>query len=403
MSDLDDPWLIVRQELHNRLADQENLVRAILSGRRRNHQPPADRIDIRPVRIKGQLMLQLVATHNGHIETKNHSFSELSSLELFDSGFANFIIETSTERYEVRVGKKGQVFAKSSRVDLIPNYEHDQKKNRILEESDPFLVAVGISDSSGRVKPSVRDKYLQVEEFLKILEASARLLSNQNGVLRLVDLGCGHAYLTFAAARYFQMLGREISFIGVDVNIQSRTHNEAIAQALRINEKVQFVDSAINAFPVREVDIAIALHACDTATDDALAWAVAASAQVILAAPCCHHDLHQQINQKRAAIDGLAELFEHGILKVRVIDALTDSFRAALLEIAGFKADIFEFISGDHTNRNLMIRAVRSGEGGVSSQRQARKLREYRHTCSLWGVKPAMEPRLQLGDFRATD
>lgn len=411
MSDFEEQWLLAKRELLTRLSDQEHLVRAVFSGRRRNHQPSADRIDVRPVKLKERLMLQMVSTKEGSVDTKNHTFDEFKSLELLDSGFANFLVETTSEGYEVRVGKKGQVFTKSSRVNLVPDYQHDQKKHRMLQESDPFLIAAGISDSSGRIKPSMRDKYLQVEEFLRILESSVRALANQKSELRLVDLGCGHAYLTFAAARYFQLVGREISFVGVDVNANSRRHNEGIARALGIEDKVRFIDSAISSFPVHEVDIAIALHACDTATDDALAWAVSADAHAILAAPCCHHDLHRQMNKNRVAPDGMKQLFEHGILKVRVIDALTDSLRAALLELAGYKAEVFEFISGDHTNRNLMIRAVRSGdlrlmsksEAGSWTERQAQQLREYRHTCQIWGVKPALESRLRLGDTHDSD
>lgn len=413
LSEPDGRWPEVKAEFLARLSDQRNFVRAVLSGRRRNHRTEFDRVDVRPVLIKEQLLLHVTFSRDGQTTAKNQNLEEFVALQLLDSGFANFLVETRTESYEVRIGKRGQVFAKSARVNLIPDYHHDQQKRRLLEESDPYLKAVGISDSSGRVKPSMQDKYRQVEEFLRILEVSARPLSKVSHVdapLTLIDLGCGHAYLTFAAARFFQKAGHDFSLIGIDVKPESREHNERIARELGIQEQVRFIDSAIGAYPVHHVDIAIALHACDTATDDALAWAVKAEANLILAAPCCHHDLHAQIERGsvgQQVMRALPQIFEHGILTVRVVDALTDALRAALLGIAGYKAEVFEFISGDHTARNLMIRAVRSDDLMRAEKRNlsrvGEQVREYRHTCEAWGVKPALESRLQLGVIRDSD
>lgn len=395
-----EKWLTVKEEMLRRISDENNFVRAVFSGRRRNFQPEFDRIDIRIVRIKEDTFWQVVSTKEKDVNTKNYSLTDFKSLALIDSGFANFVVESRSERLEVRVGKKGQVFRRSTRINAEPSYEHDHKKKRVLQENDSFLMAVGISDGSGKIKPSMRDKYLQVEEFLRILEKSLDVVETSSQKMRVVDLGCGHAYLTFATFRYFQLRGTDVSLVGVDVKPETRIRNEKIVGALGISNSVQFVDSTIANFEPHEVDLVIALHACDTATDDALAWAVTAGAKVILAAPCCHHDLHKQV---AGAPESLREIFAHGILKVRQLDLLTDALRAKILELVGYKAEVFEFISGDHTARNLMIRAIRKKSLPAGAESELRKLDEYRKACSLWGIQPALAARLELGELPSTD
>lgn len=343
---------------------------------------------------------QMVFSNGAQVYTKNYSLEEFMQLDLPQDGFANFLVETKSERFEVRVGKKGQVFSKTTQVNLQPSLEHDHQKTRYLAENDPLLIAVGISDFAGRIKPSMRDKYLQVEEFLRIVEKSIEGMFDDEDVVRLVDLGCGHAYLTFATLRYFQLHNRKVSLVGVDAKSEMRDRNQRIADDLGVSSDVQFVDATIGAFPTREADVVVALHACDTATDDAMAWAVNAGAKVILAAPCCHHDLHKQVKK---IPEGLSEIRDHGILRVRQLDILTDALRAKILFFAGYKADVFEFISGDHTARNLMIRATRDQQIQQDSGVAVEKIREYRHTCSLWGVKPALEVRLKLDAFKSGD
>lgn len=393
-------WKATKGELFARIGDTDNFVRAVFSGRRRNYQLQNERIDIRPVKIKSERKFHVVSTSGNLVDTKNYNLEQLIALDLLEAGFANFLVETRSERLEVRVGKRGQVFSKISRVNLESSFEHDHQKKRYLAENDPLLIAVGISDAGGRIKPSMRDKYLQVEEFLRIVDNSIGNLVDDREVIRLVDLGCGHAYLTFATLRFFQLHDRKVSLVGVDAKSEMRDRNQRIADDLGVSSDVQFVDATIGAFPTQDVDVVVALHACDTATDDAMAWAVIAGAKVILAAPCCHHDLHKQV--KRGP-DGLSEIFDHGILRVRQLDILTDALRAKILTIAGYKADVFEFISGDHTARNLMIRATRDHQIQQGSEAVAEKLREYRHTCSRWGVKPALEVRLKLDAVKSGD
>ncbi len=182
-------WALVKDDIYKRLIATEDLVRAVFSGRRRNFQPPADRIDVRPVLIKGVVRLTLDFTTDETVITKNYLPGEFEGLTLLDSGFSNFLIETRNESLEIRIGKKGKIFRKVSRTNLVPTYEHDRGKKRILPENDPYLIAVGISDVVGKVKPSMRDKYLQVEEFLKIIETSVAALEKTSDPIRVIDLG----------------------------------------------------------------------------------------------------------------------------------------------------------------------------------------------------------------------
>ena len=386
-----DEWSNVKKEIIRRITDEKNFVRAVFSGRRRNFQPSVERIDIKPVLIKEQIVLQVNSLTGVNSSTENLTFLEFKKLDLPEVGFANFLVETRSESLQVRIGKRGQIFSKVSRAELEPDYQHDKKKKRILDEDDPFLRAVGISDFTGKVKPSMRDKYLQVDEFLKVIERSAEKLMDSKKAIRLVDLGCGHAYLTFAAYRYFQLNGRAVDFVGVDIRESSRARNQKISEELGISTNVSFIASEIKEFDGEKFDVAIALHACDTATDDALAWAINNEVELVLAAPCCHHDLHTQVKEfpKDVAI-----LAHDGILATRQLDLLTDEIRAQILRLMGYKTDVFEFISGDHTARNLMIRGVRSARSS-----SAEELSEYRHICQSWGVKPALEARLKLGSL----
>jgi SAM-dependent methyltransferase len=398
MADLEqtsDQWQATMGEIYQRILDENSFVRAVFSGRRRNFQPSVERIDIKPVLLKEKLFLQINSSVGSTNLTKNIPHAEFAALNLLAEGYSNILVETRTESFEVRIGKKGQVFSKISRGEFTPNHEHDHKKNRILEESDPFLIAVGISDLSGRIKPSMRDKYRQVEEFLKILERSAEKILSMKSEIRLVDLGCGHAYLTFAAYRYFQLRGQQVRLVGVDIRESSRMRNQKLAIELGISDHVTFLASEIRDFGNEDFDIAIALHACDTATDDALAWSINNKVEIILAAPCCHHDLHQQV---KIFPNDVGIIAQDGILATRQLDLLTDELRAQLLRISGYKAEVFEFISGDHTARNLMIRAIWSKEPGHD-----KRLSEYRHICEAWGIAPALEARLKLGTIPSSD
>jgi SAM-dependent methyltransferase len=333
-----------------------NFVRAVLSGRRRNLTPTAERIDIKPVLIKGEEKLQIQSTDGRQVTTKNVSANEINFADFLGQGFANLLAESTSESYSVRISKKDEALVTIGRVKLERDLTHDRQKQRLLPEDNRIFALLGMHDDHKRIKPSKMDKYRQVEEFLRLLKPT---LDNEVGAqseISIVDLGCGHAYLTFAVQEYLNNATQKVKILGVDEREESKRHNDQIANSLGVD--AQFLVAKIADTPSQTVDIAIALHACDTATDDSIAWAVKNSAKVIMLAPCCHHDLQAQVD---LVPEPWSLLTRHGVVSERLIDLMTDSLRAQILKLLGYRVDIVEFIGGEHTPRNIMIRAVKTG------------------------------------------
>jgi len=365
------------------IVDQESFVRAVLSGRRRNMQTDYERIDIRPVQLKDGLKLQLVLSEEKQDTTKNIDPKTESILEILDSGFANILIEHTTGSLSIRITKKGEALIHEAKGVFERTVSHDRTKERLLEASDPFLIQVGISDHKGSIKPSMQDKYRQVEEFLRILEPA---LPEKKQKLSIVDLGCGHAYLTFATHQYLHKIGIDAQVIGIDVRETSRDRNNTIAKKLAISNSIEFRAEEISETAIKSADIAIALHACDTATDDAIAWGVQQGVQLLLVAPCCHHDLQVQMQE---IPEPWPMLTRHGIMRERLGDLLTDSFRTQILKLLGYRVDAIEFVGGEHTPRNLMIRATKTG-----AKPEQIDIARYKEMLAQWNVVPALAQRL---------
>ena len=365
------------------ISDQNNFVRAVLSGRRRNMQTDYERIDIRPVQLKDGLRLQLILSEEKQDTTKNIGIDADKILELLNSGYANVLVEFTTGSYSLRITKKGEALIHEAKGVFERSVSHDRTKERLLDASDPFLIEVGISDHKGSIKPSMQDKYRQVEEFLRILEPA---LPEKKEKLSIVDLGCGHAYLTFATHQYLRKSGVDAQVIGIDVRENSRDRNNAIAKKLGITDSIEFRAEEISETAIESADIAIALHACDTATDDAIAWGVQHGVQLLLIAPCCHHDLQVQIQD---IPEPWPMLTRHGIMRERLGDLLTDSFRTQILKLLGYRVDAIEFVGGEHTPRNLMIRATKTG-----AKPEPVDIARYKEMLAQWNVNPALAQRL---------
>lgn len=362
-----------------------NFVRAVLSGRRRNLTPTAERIDIKPVLIKGEEKLQIQSTDGRQVTTKNLSANEVDFADFLGQGFANLLAESTSESYSVRISKKDEALVTIGRVKLERDLTHDRQKQRLLPEDNRIFALLGMHDGYKRIKPSKMDKYRQVEEFLRLLKPT---LDNEVGAqseISIVDLGCGHAYLTFAVQEYLNSATQKVKILGVDEREESKRHNDQIANSLGAD--AQFLVAKIADTPAQPVDIAIALHACDTATDDSIAWAVKNSAKVIMLAPCCHHDLQAQID---LVPEPWSLLTRHGVVSERLIDLMTDSLRAQILKLLGYRVDIVEFIGGEHTPRNIMIRAVKTGVK-VDEAEVAR----YQAMLADWKIAPHLAELLK--------
>ena len=388
------------QEAASKILDTSTFVRAVLSGRRRNMSVDFERIDIRLVEIKGVLNLQLMQNDGRATTTKNLVPSALEVDQLLNSGYANIMVESTNEAYSIRITKSGDAQVHTEKRLSEQNLSHDKKKERLLDPSDPFLREVGIADAKGVIKPSRQDKYKQVEEFLRLLspalnaaiEAGQIHKPTKENPLRITDLGCGHAYLTFAAHQFLLKSGLPVIVTGIDVRPDSRDRNNAIAEKLGITKTITFKAEEISKTTSENADVAIALHACDTATDDAIAWAVNGGANLLLIAPCCHHDIQKQIE---VAPEPWGALTKFGLMKERLGDLLTDSFRAQLLRIVGYRVEVIEFVGGEHTPRNLMIRAVKT-----DAKPEQLDIDRYLEITAQWGVKPALEQKLSTLNIR---
>lgn len=369
-------------------------VRAVLSGRRRNMSPTHERIDLRPVQLKEGISIQVSYSDGRQMTSKNFAADELPFMEMATSGYANFLVESEDESLNLRISKKGSPLFSRSKNSATRDVSHDRSKARLLSPSDPFLLEVGISHTDGTIKPSKMDKYKQVEEFLRLLSPSLHdAISSrhieaptQEKPLRIVDLGCGHAYLTFAAHQYLKAEGFPVEVIGIDIRPASRDRNNAIAKSLGIDSTIKFLAEEISDTSVTSADIAIALHACDTATDDSIAWAINRDVPLALFAPCCHHDIQAQL---KVAPEPWSLITRHGIMRERLGDLITDSLRIQLMKLHGYRVEAIEFIGGEHTPRNVMIRGVKTGAEPDSVERE-----RYKAMTSMWGVTPVLEAKL---------
>ena len=388
-----DSALTLAQEL---ISDTSKLVRVVLSGRRRNMSVPFERIDIRPVSIKGRLSLQISQNDGRVTTTKNLEAKDFDAKAYLEMGYANILVEHTGGALTIRITKKGEAQVHEEKGLREQNLEHDRKKSRLLDASDPFLIEVGISDSEGRVKPTKADKYLQVEEFLRLLvptlnsaiEAKHIAKPTTGKPLVIADLGCGSAYLTFAVHQYLRSIEMPVHVIGIDIRSESLKRNTEIAKKLKIDKTIEFKAEAIEQTSIDTCDVAIALHACDTATDDAIAWAVTGGAKLLLIAPCCQHDLQTQMN---SVPEPWNLLTKHGLMKERLGDLMTDALRAQILKLLGYRTEVIEFIGGEHTPRNIMIRALLT-----NAKADPKDVESYKKMLSDWQIDPALASRLKV-------
>jgi SAM-dependent methyltransferase len=393
------------------LLDPDQLVRAVASGRRRSAVPSWRKVELRPVDLKAGRSLQVTAYDERQAHTSNEAYgagAQVAVDMLLAEPFGNWHVETVDATVQLRVTKRGaaQVHrgapvasAAAASATADATRVHDRAKPRLLDPADPLWLALGVADAHGRIKPSRQDKYRQVEEFLRALDpvlgdvlASRSALGDDGRPLEVVDLGCGNAALTFATYRFLTgPRGLDVHLTGVDVKAQARDHGTAVAAELGWAGHVDFVQAAVMDAPLDGADIVLALHACDTATDEALARGVAWKAPLILASPCCHHDIQRQLTAATAP-QPHAALVRHGILRERFADVLTDALRASLLRLAGYRVEVLEFVGSTHTPRNTLIRAVHTGAAPTPEQ-----VADYRALTQAWGVVPHLQSL--LGDL----
>ena len=361
------------------------------------------RISLRPVEIGGERKYQAEMSEGRDVQVKNfdaNGAAEGVEEIIAQKGARELHLITATGDLHIRVTKKGHVLvSRSSGVERDAAVKpHDRVKNLPLAQFDSaaYLKAADLADGDGRIRASMRGKYDQVNEFLKVVgetvfaSTSHEPRTTSHDVpFTAVDFGCGKAYLTVALYLYLvHVLGySEAKVVGVDRRADVVASARKMAEKLDIADRVTFVEADIGSYNAEGVDLVVSLHACDTATDESLAKGVEMHARYILSAPCCQHELQKTIGPQSSK--PFAGLLRQGILRERMCDILTDAFRAMILRILGYKVQVMEFVSSEATARNIMLKCeygVKPGQPGPVG--------EYLELRDWWKVVPWLETRL---------
>ncbi len=341
----------------------KELTQAILSNSRDAER--GSKVKIRPVLIKGELLFQETLYRGTQVFHENYKEEAMAARieEYLQSLFKQGEFKTKGMEAVVLVSKKGRITVKYKRKQGTLQIEegeealsHNRTKQYILQEGKPvdFLVGLGVQTPDGRIAKARYDKFRQINRYLEFIEDVLDELP-KNRTIRIIDFGCGKSYLTFAMYYYLHELQhRAIEVTGLDLKTDVITHCNQLAERLHY-DSLHFERGDISTYEGADaVDMVVSLHACDTATDYAIEKAVKWGAGVIMAVPCCQHEVNQQIS-----CDTLKPILKYGLIKERISALVTDALRADLLEKCGYDTQILEFIDMEHTPKNLLIRAVK--------------------------------------------
>ena len=346
----------------------ESLIRIILS---KPSGKDADKIKIRPVKVKDDITFQVtrcVGSKESNTIKELHANSTGKQLtkdlqKEFPGNFKQALIETKDGGYTVMAGKKGNITIVRNKTVTAKaeDLSHDRAKNYIISEGTPvpFLVDLGVMTPEGKVAKAKYDKFRQINRYLEFINDVTDKLTREDGKkLTIIDFGCGKSYLTFATYYFLNVIKKkEAHIIGLDLK------TDVIKECTRLKNKygykdLEFIEGDIQRFEgVDSVDMVITLHACDTATDYALYKAMKWDAKVIMAVPCCQHELNKKIDMPE-----LGGALKYGLIKERMASLMTDAIRANILTENGYDTQVLEFIDMEHTPKNILIRAVKSGK-----------------------------------------
>jgi len=343
---------------------EEALVKGTLSGKKSGSE--IIKVVVKPVKIKAGVRFQFEYHEKNKVVHKNLDRSEaLDEIEaLMGSVFKQFDLKTAKADVKVFSNSENDCRVLVKKLDdqegaRVVDLSHNRQKNYILEEGIPvdYLVHLGVQTPEGKVIKSRYDKFRQINRFLEYVEDILKVLPKTGRPLRIVDFGCGKAYLTFAMYDFFnRKLGLEVSIIGLDLKADvvafcNKTATELGYEGLRFQ-----VGDIRDHDEQGAVDLVVTLHACDTATDEAIVKGVGWKVAALLSVPCCQHELHDRL--RNAALE---PVLKHGILRERMTGIVTDAYRALVMETLGYEVQILEFIDMTHTPKNLLLRATRRG------------------------------------------
>ncbi|MBD7970708.1 class I SAM-dependent methyltransferase [Paenibacillus gallinarum] len=351
------------RKLITNIFEEQALINATLSQLRKREGQLYSKVQIKPLLLKNKLHYQFAYHQNNKVIHENLEPEQAvkAVTALFEETFRQGMLCTPEADYQILISKKYKVSIltrspSKKEIDL----SHNRKKRYVLEDGKPipFLIELGIMSEEGKVHARRYDKFKQINRFLEMVEDILPSLPEERPIT-IVDFGCGKSYLTFALYHYLAVKQRrKIKVVGLDLKADVIEHCSQIAKNLGYQNLKFLVGDIAEYNELEQVDMVVTLHACDTATDAALDKAVRWGASVILSVPCCQHELFAQME---ASV--MNPLLSHGILKERFAALATDSIRAKLLDMMGYRTQLLEFIDMEHTPKNILIRAVRGQAG----------------------------------------
>lgn len=369
-------------------------LRLVLSQPRTGAADGISKVTVRLVEVGGQTKYQWITRVQNQERHQNLTQDELvvQARSAFGSEFADAHLFTTEADLTIRWnhGRPPKIKRKPPTLQANEAAGHNRQKQYLIPAGIPcpFLIEVGVMLPSGQVRPSMYHKFRQINRYLEFVEDLIPQLP-ADGPLHVIDFGCGKSYLTFALHHLLTAIhGRQVQIVGLDVKSDVIDDCNRIARSLGC-EGLQFQIGRIESFtPSSHVHLTVSLHACDTATDDALAAAIRWQCEAILAVPCCQHEICQVLG--RQSLPGLTE---YGILKERFASLATDALRAQFLELHGYRTQVLEFIETEHTPKNLLLRATRRKDViDLSSHRAAYDELKQVLGVTTWHLETAVAP-----------
>ena len=367
----------------NAALEKEDLIKITL-GNKRDKSAELKNVFIKPVLIKNNRTLSFVYRYPTKDITKNFDNKEAIILigQMLQQEFYNADLFTSSNDFYFSINKNDtiKIVTKPASLSAAANaMQHDKQKARMIHpEGNTYLHQLGITTAEGAVKKEMQDKYKQINRYVEIIEGIIKDFQFENAV-NVTDMGSGKGYLTFALYDYLQNVLKLSPHIeGIELRPDLVNSCNQVAAKSNFGNLI-FKTGTIQDTPLQNVDILIALHACDTATDDAIYRGIQANAKVIICVPCCHKQIRKQMRPNNA----LQSITKHGILLERQAEMVTDSIRALLLEASGYKTKVFEFIATEHTPKNILIVGVKAAKENNSKEENLEKVKALKQLFNI--------------------
>jgi protein-L-isoaspartate O-methyltransferase len=343
-------------------------------------------IYVRPVTVKNQPQIAVTYRYHTRDEIKNYTYQQFFTLlaQWLQDDFREAVFFTLTQETTLKANRKAEwkIFRREIKENVqkrAVQQDNNRSKSRLIDQGATWLQSLGITSSNGQIRADAQDKWRQMNKYLEVI---ATLLDSTplGPGARVVDMGAGKGYLTFALAQYLcDRYSHEVEVLGVELREQLVAFCNDVALASSMTN-LQFVAKDIALVQKERIDMLIALHACDTATDLALYAGLKSRAAIIVVAPCCH----KQVRKDMEGSDEVIGILEHGIMKERQAEMVTDVMRSLLLEGEGYKTKVFEFVGVEHTPKNVMITAERRSPNAEKTNRAQQKIAALKTT---FGVK----------------